>query len=186
MNRNLFGALTFLLLLAMACFGVFWTVLHSREVQYARTNLVFHNLKGQTSRDFVVNSDRGIYSTINLRKPLFVEIFATWCPNCQEEVPALNKLYAKYKSRMDFVSVSGSHKGSDAMSPASLADTLRFKRKYRVTYPIAFDKALTVFSNFHVNGFPTFVIIEPNKVIAYNGMGLMPYSDLEAAVESAF
>ncbi len=29
-------------------------------------------------------------------KPLIVDIFGTWCPNCHDEAPVLEKLYQKY------------------------------------------------------------------------------------------
>ena len=32
-------------------------------------------------------------------KPLIVDIFGTWCPNCHDEAPVLEKLYQKYKDQ---------------------------------------------------------------------------------------
>jgi thiol-disulfide isomerase/thioredoxin len=32
-------------------------------------------------------------------KVLLVDFWATWCPPCRHEIPALNKLYAEYSSR---------------------------------------------------------------------------------------
>jgi thiol-disulfide isomerase/thioredoxin len=29
-------------------------------------------------------------------KPLIIDIFGTWCPNCHDEAPVLEKLYRKY------------------------------------------------------------------------------------------
>lgn len=39
-------------------------------------------------------------------KPLLVNFWATWCDPCREEFPELVKMYADYKGRIDFLTIS--------------------------------------------------------------------------------
>ena len=41
-----------------------------------------------------------------LKKPVFINIWATWCPPCRSELPSILKLEAKYKDKVDFLLVS--------------------------------------------------------------------------------
>jgi thiol-disulfide isomerase/thioredoxin len=63
----------------------------------------------QSSKITVEKLDKGkIQNIIKERegKPLFVNIWATWCVPCREEFPDLIKLAGKYKGKVDFVGIS--------------------------------------------------------------------------------
>jgi thiol-disulfide isomerase/thioredoxin len=38
-----------------------------------------------------------------LKKPVFVNVWATWCPPCRAELPGIQQLYETYKDRVQFV-----------------------------------------------------------------------------------
>ncbi len=60
---------------------------------------------GKSVPDFTVTATDGTKHQISqLRgKYVFVEFWATWCPPCRAEMPALKKLHARLGSRPDFV-----------------------------------------------------------------------------------
>lgn len=39
-------------------------------------------------------------------KPIFINFWATWCPPCVAEMPSIQKLYDKYKGKVNFILVS--------------------------------------------------------------------------------
>ncbi|MFP4017614.1 MAG: TlpA family protein disulfide reductase [Bacteroidales bacterium] len=39
-------------------------------------------------------------------KPVFINYWATWCPPCRAEMPALEKLYKEYKGDINFLFIS--------------------------------------------------------------------------------
>ena len=39
-------------------------------------------------------------------KPIFINIWATWCGPCRTELPSINSLYEKYKKDIKFILVS--------------------------------------------------------------------------------
>jgi len=62
-------------------------------------------------------------------KILFVNIWTSWCPSCQTEMPSLNTLYEKYKNNpeVEFLIVG---------TRESMATSLRFVKRKKLTMPI--------------------------------------------------
>ena len=63
---------------------------------------------GDSAPLFSAATTQGAFSLGATHRPVFLEIFATWCPHCQRETVVLNQLYEKYEKRVDFVAVTGS------------------------------------------------------------------------------
>ena len=105
------------------------------------------------------------------KKPVFLEVFATWCPHCQRETAVINALYHRYAGKLDFVAVSGSPYANDRLSPESLSDVLGFAHYFKVQYPIAYDASLDVAKSYLQGGYPTIALITGDKRIAYVGSG---------------
>lgn len=82
------------------------------------------------------------------QKPIVLDFFATWCPNCRRDMPHLNSLYEKYKDQVEII-------GIDLQEQESLVDP--FITNLEVTFPIALDTQGAVskqygvrYTNFHV------------------------------------
>ena len=39
-------------------------------------------------------------------KYVLLDFWATWCPDCRKDVPAVKELYDKYGSKVEFIGVS--------------------------------------------------------------------------------
>src|SRR5262249_12666898 len=116
-------------------------------------------------------------------KPVFLEVFATWCPHCQRETAVINRLYQKFHGQVAFVAVSGSDTGMDGTSPASQLDVLNFQNQFHVQYPLAYDGALTVANLYLQGGFPTIAVIGKDKKITYLTSGETTYNDLASQLQ---
>lgn len=88
-------------------------------------------------------------------RPLLLNFFATWCPPCQDEAPALEHLYRRYRSQLRVIGVDLAV--SD--SPAAVRD---FVRRAGVTFPIVLDRSGTVANTFGVRALPTSILISPS------------------------
>jgi hypothetical protein len=71
----------------------------------------------------------------------------------------------------------------DGSSPASQADVMAFAQKFSVAYPIAYDGQMTVFDLYNQGGYPTIVIIDKHKIVAYATSGEIAYADLTAQIQ---
>ena len=126
---------------------------------------------GNAAPPFSVATTRGPFTLADAKKPVFLEVFATWCPHCQRETAVINRLYDRYKQQLDFVAVSGNQYANDRVSPESLADVLGFAQFFNVRYPIAYDGSLGVAKSYLQGGYPTIAIIGADKRISYIGSG---------------
>jgi peroxiredoxin len=60
---------------------------------------------------------------------VLLDFFQTWCPDCRETSPKLQKLYERYKDQgFTIVGISHDKDGAAAIGP--------FVRKYGLTYPV--------------------------------------------------
>jgi thiol-disulfide isomerase/thioredoxin len=187
MNQRTLAFVTLAIVAVIAAGSIAWYFLgHSREVQTASQSPVIGKATiGQTAPQFTVATTAGLFDLSKTDKPVFLEIFATWCPHCQRETAVIDKLFAKYGSQVSFVGVSGSDTAMDGRSAASQNDVLAWIQKFKVMYPIAYDPLDAVGDLYLQGGFPTIAVIDKSKKIVYLNSGEIGYAELAAAVEKA-
>lgn len=187
-SRKTLGAAT---LIVVALIGIAAIVFYlfpagRRSVQTASQSPIAGKAQvGQPAPTFEVSTTAGLFDLATVDKPVFLEVFATWCPHCQREVPNVERLFRKYGARVAFVGVSGSDTGMDGTSPSSQLDVLNWARRFNVGYPVAYDPLLNVANLYLQRGFPTFAVIDKQKKVAYLTSGEVSYHDLDAAVAAA-
>lgn len=102
-------------------------------------------------------SGGGTLSLSSLRgKAVYLNFFATWCPPCNAEAPAINELQKHYAAR-----------GLRVVGVDELENTAKaagFKRKYGLVYPAVVDSG-TLQAQYAVNGLPVHVFIDRSGVI---------------------
>ena len=138
---------------------------------------------GQQAPAFSAATNQGFFDLSKTPNPVFLEIFATWCPHCQRETTVIDKLYQRYKNRVDFIGVSGSSTGMDGQSPSSEQDVLEFASKLHAQYPLAYDGSLDIAHKYLQGGFPTLVVIGRDKRVAYLSSGETSYAELDTAIQ---
>ncbi len=148
---------------------------YSRVPQSATSAPIQSGIKvGQVAPEFAVATTDGPFdlkTAESAGKPVFLEIFATWCPHCQREVTTIDALYKKYGGQIDFVGVSGSPTGMDGQSQSSQLDVVNFQKTFGVAYPIAYDPTLDVAAKYMLDGYPSLVIIDKTGKVSYLGSG---------------
>ena len=137
----------------------------------------------KTAPQFEVLTTAGLFNLRKTQRPVFLEVFATWCPHCQRMTAVVDRLYAAYHGRVDFVAVSGSDTAMDGTSSSSQRDVLDWVKRFDVKYPVGYDPILDVANLYLAGGFPTFAIIGSDKKIRYLADGEISYNDLENALK---
>ncbi len=110
-------------------------------------------------------------------RPVVVNFWASWCPPCRQELPALAAMARRYGGRVAFVGVDTNDQRSSALS---------FMRAAGVTYPVAFDANGTVAVREGLFGLPDTLFVSPSGVVVGRQLGPMSESRIEALVKRAF
>lgn len=107
---------------------------------------------------------------------LVVNFWASWCPPCRKEMPALAQVARQLKGKVDFV-------GLDTQDQRSAG--LVFAKSTRVRYPLAFATA-QVWSSYGVYGLPTTFFISASGQILGKQIGGLTKSRLLALIHQVF
>lgn len=105
-------------------------------------------------------------------KAVMVNIWATWCAPCREEMPKLQKLYEKYKD--DGLVILGVN-----VDRSGLKKRVRqFVENMGVTFPILYDPESRVVRTFQTTGIPQTFLISKNGILVHHWRGQFnPLSD---------
>ncbi|TSD05600.1 MAG: thiol-disulfide oxidoreductase [Parcubacteria group bacterium Greene0714_7] len=149
MSKTVIGIV--ILLLAVAGLGVYAVATSARGSVHEQPAASNSSINTQPAPDFSLDKLGG--GTVTLaeykgRKPVVLDFWATWCPNCQRDMPHLNAFYEKYKDKIEVI-------GIDLQEDPSIVQ--KFISDRNITFPIALDaqgvatQAFGVrYTNFHV------------------------------------
>src|SRR5690606_2680103 len=97
---------------------------------------------------------------------VMINFWATWCGPCRQEMPLLDKLYAKYKP-MGFTMLGVNVEPDSTLAAGFLAKT-------PVTFPILFDTQREVSKLYQVAGMPSTAIIARKGSLRWVHKGYKP------------
>ena len=98
-------------------------------------------------------------------KPVLLNIWATWCEPCKQEIPSLEKLYRAYgDSGLKMVAVSI----DDAVSEDSIQ---RYAKNFRMTFDILHDPSHAIERVYQTTGYPETFVIGPEGTIRKKWIG---------------
>jgi peroxiredoxin len=112
-------------------------------------------------------------------KVIFLNVWATWCGPCREEMPSMETLYDELKSNKDFVmlAVSQDTKGKAAV--------VSYVEKNGYHFKVLLDPENKVVETYNVSGVPeTFIIDRRGRIVAHH-MGAFDWSrpDVKEALQ---
>lgn len=132
-----------------------------------------------TAPDFRGETLRGEpFALADLRGDVvLLNVWASWCEPCKEELPTLADLYRERGHEgLKVVGVS-----IDAVRAHN--EVRRLVQEHRVPYPIVLDPKSTIVPMLKVNGYPTTVIIGRDGQVRWRRDGLIERDDPEVAGE---
>jgi len=127
--------------------------------------------EGAKPADFhLPSSDGAIYrleDEVAGSRVVLINFWATWCPPCRIELPQLERLYSRYRdSGLQILAVDV---GEDE-------ETVRdFLRRRPVSFPVLLDSERHVAAKYHVEAFPTTILLDAEGNVIEVIEGLDPY-----------
>lgn len=110
-------------------------------------------------------------------RPVVVNFWASWCPPCRKEMPALAAAARRLAGKVDFVGVD-----TNDSRPAALA----FAAKTGVAYPLGFDPHGNLASTYGVYGLPTTFFVSAQGRLLGRQVGAMTEGRLDQLLTKLF
>ncbi len=97
--------------------------------------------------------------SITSGKPVFIMYWASWCPDCQKQLPIIKKLYDEYKGRIEFIliNIADGERETQDKALSYLKD-----KKYDFNYYSATENAIDLLK---INTIPTKVIVTKDGIV---------------------
>lgn len=116
-------------------------------------------LNDTTGKPYTLTEYRG--------KVIVVNFWATWCPPCVKELPALSRLQRAMAGKG--IQVLGVNMGETRKAVAT------FTQRVSVSFPILLDTQMAIGPKWGVEGLPTTFVIDPHRRIVYETLGAQPW-----------
>jgi peroxiredoxin len=102
-------------------------------------------------------------------KVVLVNIWATWCPPCVDEMPSMQKLYQKLGGKdFEILAVSIDAGGSEVVNS--------FMQRYKLTFPALVDAEGSIKESYGANGVPESFIIDQQGLLVKKIVGPVDWS----------
>jgi len=118
---------------------------------------------GQKAIDFTgttLDGKKISLSQFQGKKAVWLTFWATWCPYCEQEVPALKELHEKYNDKLEIIAINIGVKDS-------MDNIEAYEMKHDIPYSIIMSNEIT--RDYKVRGTPTQVVIDINGTVIYKG-----------------
>lgn len=107
-----------------------------------------------------------------------INIWATWCPYCVDEMQDFQKLYDEYGSSIQFVMLDSA---DDAQEIALARD---YVKEQGFTFPVFYDESKQVQRYFAVRAYPTTIVISSDGRVLANNPGRIDAAAFDRALST--
>src|SRR3990167_8622748 len=108
------------------------------------------------------------------KKPVVVDFWASWCPNCRRDMPNLNRFYEKYKDKVEVIGVNLQEKESTIQN---------FIDSRGINFPIALDPRGEASRAFGIQYTNTHFLIDINGNLVRTIPGDIKEADIESLIK---
>ncbi len=104
---------------------------------------------------------------------VFLNVWATWCEPCREEMPAMEALYEKlHGPAFEMLAVSADEQGKAVVEP--------FVKNFGLSFPVLLDPEAQIASRYGVTGYPETFIIDRNGRVVEHVLGPRAWNSPES------
>ncbi len=119
-------------------------------------------------------------------KTIFLNMWATWCSPCKQELPDIQKLYEAYGENQGDVIILGVAFPNDEnqhTQEGSVQDVTDFLEENEYTYPTLMDVSSDLLYGYGISAFPTTFMIDVDGNIFGYVAGMMTYDIMESIIQ---
>jgi thiol-disulfide isomerase/thioredoxin len=110
-------------------------------------------------------------------KPLVLNVWAAWCPPCQQEMPAFEQVHQALGDKVQIVGLDRAD-GRDA--------AVSFAAERHITYPLLFDPDDTFAPELGIAVMPTTLFVSADGVVVKSRAGTFDAATLTKTVQETF
>ncbi|EIT87009.1 alkyl hydroperoxide reductase/ Thiol specific antioxidant/ Mal allergen [Fictibacillus macauensis ZFHKF-1] len=114
------------------------------------------SLKTLTGRSISLASLKG--------KTVFFTFWTSWCPPCQEELPAIERYYKQHHKQVEVIAVHVTREDAPAAARA-------FVTAHKLSYPIVLDPTGEITKTYQIMTLPTTYIVSAQGTIIQRHIG---------------
>ena len=116
-------------------------------------------------------------------KTVFLNIWATWCPPCIEEMPYINELYQEYGENQEDVVILGVA-APNLGREGSEEHIIDFLEENGHEFPVVMDTEASMVYGYGISAFPSTLIIDKEGYIVRYVRGGMDKETMQSLIES--
>ena len=164
-------------ILVFAALWIWWSAVPSGATTAGK---IPAPMEGFLAPDFELTTLNGeMVSLSDLRgKVVLVNFWASWCPPCRSEMPAMERIYTEYGPN-EFVILAVNNSRQDRPAEAE-----RFVAEKNLTFPILLDTDGQVSALYQVHSLPTSFFIDREGIVSEIVIGGMSEALLRTRVEN--
>lgn len=150
--------ITYILILV---FGAIWIGLSATSGASTTAGVIPAPQEGFLAPDFSLESLTGETIQLSTRRgqPVIINIWASWCPPCRTEMPAMQRVYRDFKAQgLEILAVN-------ATNQDSATDAAAFADDKHLTFPILLDTSGSVSAAYQVHSLPTTFFVGRDGII---------------------
>ncbi len=114
-------------------------------------------------------------------EPTFLDFFGTWCPPCEEQMPALAAAHERVGDEVAFVSVTTEAVGRSVTE----AEVVEWWETNGGNWPVAVDLQAELAAAYLQGGYPSAVAVDANGRVTWGERGVKTADELVAGIETA-
>ena len=143
--------------------GILYRLVLISAVTFALFLPVVSSLKGGNPKDLTLldlNGKTVRFAELAEDKPLLLYFWATWCKPCRLTTPEVSALARKYKDRITVLGINVG--GVD-----SVKDVRKYRKRYKVTYPLLLDTNNDTVAAYSISGIPVVILVDETGRILF-------------------
>lgn len=145
------------LILAIAIMGIIGLYFYNKYNVAPNIELAKLKVVDQDTNNFDISSLKG--------KKVIISFYASWCPNCIEELQVLNSIKKQKLANVEVL----------AITDESIEKLVNFKNKTQ--YPFTFLTLTGSFNDIAIASIPTTYLLNTKGEIVYNKVGYIHWDD---------